>query len=84
MLTIVKKLERHGYVPVSDFVRIVNDEMALVDVRYADCSPRTLQRDFKTLPLHGSQTIVSEDNDSVTFKLHLRITNDICREMRNV
>ena len=49
MLTIVRKLERHGHVPVEEFVRMVNDEMALVDERYADCSLRTLQRDFRTI-----------------------------------
>ena len=49
MLTIVRKLERYGYVPADEFVRMVNDEMALVDDRYADCSLRTLQRDFRTI-----------------------------------
>ena len=31
---------------------------------------------IKTLPIHSSQEIVSEDDDSVTISLKLRITND--------
>ena len=37
----------------------------------------TLDGSFlKTLPLHSSQKVVEEDNESITISLKLRITND--------
>lgn len=49
MLTIVRKLERYEYIPAGEFLQMVNEEMELVDGRFANCSLRTLQRDFKTI-----------------------------------
>lgn len=49
MLTIVRKLERYEYIPAAEFLQMVNEEMELVDDRFANCSLRTLQRDLKTI-----------------------------------